>query len=83
MRPLDFSLEEISRFLTAVDDSLQDDAERQQAALTVLDEFAEVVEQRWLALKQQMEIADRFRTYLGQEIGKGSAGGDTDQGPTD
>ncbi len=72
MRPLDFSLDEISRFLSAIDRSLDDDSERRYAALAVLDEFAEVVEQRWLALKQQVEIAARFRAYLGQEIAKGS-----------
>lgn len=75
MRPLDFSLEEISRFLTAADEALGEEAEARQAALGVLDEFAELVEGRWLALKQQMEIAARFRAYLGSEIAKESRDG--------
>lgn len=74
MRPLGFSLDEISRFLTAADHSLDDDPVRRRAALEVLDEFTEIVEERWVALKQQLEIADRFRTYLSQEVAKGSVG---------
>lgn len=68
MQPLDFSLEEISRFLAAINDALDPDLARRKAAMTVLDEFAESVEERWLALKQQVDIADRFRAYLAQEV---------------
>lgn len=68
MRPLDFSLEEISRFLTATDEALGEDPEARRTALGVLDEFAELVEERWLALKQQVEIAASFRAYLGSQI---------------
>ncbi len=68
MRPLDFSLDEISRFLTAIDQSLEDDPKTRQAALAVLDEFAEIIEERWLALKQQLEIVGRFRGYLAREL---------------
>ncbi len=73
MRPLGFSLEEISRFLTAADHSLDDDPARRRAALEVLDGFTEIVEERWVALKQQLEIADRFRAYLNQEVATASA----------
>ncbi len=78
LRPLGFSLEEISRFLTATDHALDEDPARRQAALEILDEFAEIVEERWLDLKQQLDIADRFRTYLNREVAKGS--GDAGEG---
>ena len=78
LRPLGFSLEEISRFLTATDHALDEDPARRQAALTILDEFTEMVEERWLDLKQQLDIADRFRTYLNREVAKGS--GDAGEG---
>lgn len=76
MRPLDFSLDEISRFLTAIDQSLEDDSERRQAALAVLDEFAEIIEERWLALTQQLEIVGRFRAYLARELAQVPSGPD-------
>lgn len=75
MRPLEFSLEEISRFLTAIDDSLEEDPDRRRTALMVLDEFAELVEERWLALSQQVAIAGKFRSYLSREVAKGQASG--------
>ena len=73
MRPLEFSLEEISRFLTAIDDALDPEAERHALGLTVLDEFAEMIEERWLALSQQVEIAGKFRSYLSREVASGQA----------
>jgi MerR family copper efflux transcriptional regulator len=68
MRPLDFSLEEISRLLAAIDDGMSEEPERQRRALTILDEFAEATEERWVALRQQVEIARTFRSYLGRQV---------------
>jgi len=69
MQPLDFSLEEIGRFLTAVDNlrGTSDSATR-RAALTVLDEFAEATDKKWAQLRTRVEIARGFRTYLNHEL---------------
>lgn len=78
MQPLDFSLEEIGRFLTAVDDlrGTSESATR-RAALTVLDEFAEATDQKWAQLRTRVEIARGFRTYLNHGLSQAGDGANT------
>lgn len=71
MRPLDYSLEEIRRLMTAVDDALSGAQERREASMKVLGEFAETTEERWQALVQRVEIARSFRGYLAAVAGSG------------
>lgn len=68
MRPLDFPLEDVSRFLAAIDDALADDDGRRQLALQVFTEFTAAVEERLAALRQKVEIAAGFRTFLSRDV---------------
>ena len=75
MQPLDFSLEEIGRFLSAVDALRETSApDVRRAALTVLDEFAEATDEKWAQLHTRVEIARGFRTYLSNELGNADEG---------
>ncbi|HVX42929.1 MAG TPA: MerR family transcriptional regulator [Mycobacteriales bacterium] len=73
MKPLDFSLHEMGLLLQARDAiHCADTPEADRAeAMDRLALFADLVEQRWQALQEQLAVAEAFREQLAGELAQG------------